>query len=400
MGIFEIKMLRDKFFRFVGQTSPEPMGLEISHGKGCWLYDVTGQAYLDLISGISVSSLGHGNAAVQEAIHRQADLHLHTLVYGEHIQAPQVLLAEALAETLSATRIDRFFFVNSGSEAIEGAMKLVKRFTGRFEMLACRNAYHGSSHGALSLCSDEDRKRAFRPLLPGIGFIGFGKEEDLENIRETTAAVFIETVQGEAGIRTAQKSYFQALRKRCDETGTLLVMDEIQAGFGRTGKFWAFEHYGIEPDAVVMAKAMGAGLPLGAFAARNEIMETLTQNPVLGHISTSGGHPLCCAASLAGLQFLQQSGLVSQVQEKEQLFRSLLKHPAIQEVRSAGLLMALELGSFDKVMKSIRYCLAQGLITDWFLHCDTALRIAPPLIISEEEIKTACRIILEALDEV
>ena len=375
------------------------MGLEISHGKDCWLYDVAGKAYLDLISGISVSSLGHGNGAVREAIHRQADLHLHTLVYGEHIQAPQVLLAEALAETLSATRIDRFFFVNSGSEAIEGAMKLVKRFTGRFEMLACRNAYHGSSHGALSLCSDEGRKQAFRPLLPGVGFIGFGEFSDLDKITNATAAVFIETVQGEAGIRTAAKDYFQALRKRCTETGTLLVMDEIQAGFGRTGKFWSFEHYGIEPDVLVMAKAMGAGLPLGAFAARGEIMETLTQNPVLGHISTSGGHPLCCAASLAGLQYLQQSGLVNKVHEKEQLFLSLLQHPAILEVRSAGLLMALELGSFDKVMKSIRHCLDQGLITDWFLHCDTALRIAPPLIISEEEIRTACRIILKALDE-
>lgn len=391
-------MLRDKFFRYVGQTSPEPMALEISHGRDCWLYDVSGKAYLDLISGISVSSLGHGNAEVRDAIHRQTDLHLHTLVYGEHIQAPQVLLAEALAETLSDTRIDQFFFVNSGSEAIEGAMKLAKRHTGRFEILACRNAYHGSSHGALSLSSDESRKQSFRPLLPGIGFLNFGDPAELEKITCKTAAVFAETIQGEAGIRCASKDYFLALRKRCDETGCMLVLDEIQAGFGRTGTFWAFQQYAIEPDILVMAKAMGAGLPLGAFAAEKNVMKSLTADPVLGHISTSGGHPLCCAAALAGLRFLQQSALVENVKAKEQLFHRLLRHPEILGVRSAGLLMAVELGSFEKVLKSIRYCLENGLITDWFLNCDTALRIAPPLIISEEEIQTACEIILNSLE--
>ena len=391
-------MLRDNFFRYVGQTSPEPMALEIQRGEGCWLYDVSGKAYLDLISGISVSSLGHGNPAVKEAIRRQTDLHLHTLVYGEHIQAPQVNLAKALAGTLSHTSIDSFFFVNSGSEAIEGAMKLAKRFTGRFEMLACHKAYHGSSHGALSLGSDEYWKREFRPLLPGIRHIRFGVYEDLNLITDQMAAVFMETVQGEAGVRKADKEYFMALRKRCHETGCLLVLDEIQAGFGRTGTFWAFEEYGIEPDILVMAKAMGAGLPLGAFAARREMMETLTHDPVLGHISTYGGHPLSCAASLAGLEFLQLSGLVEQIAGKEALFHEILQHPQILELRSAGLLMALELGSFEKVKTVIRHCLAEGLITDWFLHCDTALRIAPPLIISEEEIRTACRIILEALE--
>jgi acetylornithine/succinyldiaminopimelate/putrescine aminotransferase len=391
-------MLKNKFFRFVGQTSPEPMALEISHGKDCWLYDVSGKAFLDLISGISVSSLGHGNSAVKEAIHRQTDLHLHTLVYGEHIQAPQVMLAEALAGTLAATCIDQFFFVNSGSEAIEGAMKLAKRFTGRFEILSCHKAYHGSSHGALSLSSDETRKQSFRPLLPGIGFLEFGNPEDLEKITCKTAAIFVETVQGEAGIRTASASYYQLLRRRCSETGTLLVLDEIQTGFGRTGTFWAFEQYGIEPDILVMAKAMGAGMPLGAFAAQGKIMQSLTSNPVLGHISTCGGHPLCCAASLAGLQFLQQSGLKEKVKEKELLFQSLLQHPQIIEIRSAGLLVAVELGSFEKVLNSIRYCLVNGLIIDWFLNCDTALRIAPPLIISEDEIRRACGIILKSLE--
>lgn len=374
------------------------MALEIQRAEGCWLYDVSGKAYLDLISGISVSSLGHGNAAVKEAIHRQTDLHLHTLVYGEHIQAPQVRLAAALAATLQAGKIDSFFFVNSGSEAIEGAMKLAKRHTGRFEFLACRKAYHGSTQGALSLGSDEYWKREFRPLLPGIGHIRFGVHEDLAVITEKTAAIFIETVQGEAGVRQADAAYFQALRSRCDETGCLLVLDEIQAGFGRTGRFWAFEHYGIEPDVLVMAKAMGAGLPLGAFASSGEKMKKLSHDPVLGHISTFGGHPLSCAAALAGLNFITENRLAEKVTDKEKLFHELLHHPEIKELRSVGLLMALELGSFEKVMKSIRYCLANGLITDWFLHCDTALRIAPPLIISEDEIRLACQIILESLD--
>ena len=391
-------MLRDYFFRHVGQTSPEPMALEISHGLGCWLYDTHGKKYLDLISGISVSSLGHSNPKITAAIHKQTDLHLHTLVYGEHIQAPQVLLAKALAETLEGTGIDRFFFVNSGSEAIEGAMKLAKRYTGRFEFLACTQSYHGSSHGALSLGSDEYWKQNFRPLLPGIRHIRFGKTEDLIRINEKTAAIFIETIQGEAGVRTADAAYFQALESRCKETGTLLILDEIQAGFGRSGKFWAFEHYGIVPDVLVMAKAMGAGMPIGAFAANSKLMETLSQNPVLGHISTFGGHPLSCAASLAGLEFILENKLIDSVDSKVKLFHSLLKHSGIIELRSAGLLMALELGSFEKVMKSIRYCLQHGLITDWFLHCNTALRMAPPLTISEEEIYFACKIILESLD--
>ncbi len=373
------------------------MALEIQKGEGCWLYDVSGKAYLDLISGISVSSLGHGNPAVKSAIHRQTDLHLHTLVYGEHIQAPQVNLAKALAATLKNTGIDSFFFVNSGSEAIEGAMKLAKRHSGRYEILACEKSYHGSSHGALSLGSDEYWKREFRPLLPGIGHIRYGNFEDLHLISELTAAVFIETVQGEAGVRQADAAYFQALQKRCRETACLLILDEIQAGFGRTGTFWAFEQYGIEPDVLVMAKAMGAGMPLGAFAASKDLMSKLSKDPVLGHISTFGGHPLSCAAALAGLEFLLDNQLTEGIHQKEKLFHELLQHPAILELRSSGLLMALELGSFERVLKSIRFCLDKGLITDWFLHCDTALRIAPPLIISEEEIRHACAIILESL---
>ena len=374
------------------------MGLEIAFGKGNYLYDTAGKAYLDLIAGISVSNVGHANQAVNEAIRKQTDLHLHTLVYGEHIQAPQVLLAKALADTLPP-QLGRIFFVNSGSEAVEGAMKLAKRYTGRFEILACDRAYHGSSQGALSLNGDEYFKRNFRPLLPGIGQIHYGSFSDLEKITNKTAAVFIETVQGEAGIRVACSRYFQELRKRCTETGTLLVMDEIQTGYGRTGTFWGFEKMGMAPDILLMAKGMGGGMPIGAFASSSEIMDCLTENPVLGHISTFGGHPVCCAAALATLQYIRENRLCEMVEEKELLFYRLLRHPSVLEIRSSGLLMAVELGSFEKVWAVIEYCLKNGLITDWFLHCNTALRIAPPLTISSEEIEQACAILCRALDE-
>jgi acetylornithine/succinyldiaminopimelate/putrescine aminotransferase len=390
-------MLRTLFLNHVAQTSPEPMGIEVHHARGNYLFDNSGKRYLDLIAGISVSNVGHGNPEVVEAIKNQADQHLHTLVYGEHIQSVQVLLAEALAGTLPS-KINQIFFVNSGSEAIEGAMKLVKRVTNRFEILACHNAYHGSSHGALSLNGDEYFKRNFRPLLPGIKQFRFGVGEDLERITRNTAGVFIETVQGEAGVRKATTSYFKALRERCNQMGTLLVMDEIQTGFGRTGSFWGFEQLGIVPDIIVMAKGMGGGMPLGAFAASKELMKTLTEAPVLGHISTFGGHPVSCAASLAALKFIQKNNLCTEVLKKEQLFKNLLQHSQIIELRSAGLLMALELGSFEKVLKTIKICLEKGVISDWFLHCNTALRIAPPLTIEEPEIRFACQVILDSLD--
>jgi putrescine aminotransferase len=391
-------MIRSLFFRHIAQTSPEPMGLEISHAKGNYIFDRTGKKYLDLIAGISVSNVGHGNPMVVNAIKEQADQHLHTLVYGEHIQNPQVLLAEGLAKTLPPN-LDQIFFVNSGSEAIEGAMKLVKRVTGRFEIIGCHNAYHGSTQGALSLNGDEYYKRNFRPLLPGIRQIHFGKSEDLKRITEKTAGVFVETVQGEAGVRTGSKAYFRELRNRCDDTGTLLVMDEIQAGFGRTGTFWGFEQTGVVPDVVAMAKGMGGGMPIGAFASSRKNMECLIADPVLGHITTFGGHPVSCAASLATLKFILESGILETVSENEELFRSLLSHPSISEVRSAGLLMAVELGSFEKVLGVIRHCLEKGVITDWFLHCNTALRIAPPLTIEKEEIAFACETILQALNK-
>lgn len=390
-------MLRSHFFSHVGQTSPSPMALEITHGMGSYLFDAQGKKYLDLIAGISVSSLGHGHPQIVNAIQKQAGRHLHTLVYGEHIQIPQVELARAIAETLPPV-LDQVFFVNSGSEAIEAAMKLAKRATGRFEIISCLKAYHGSSHGALSLNGDEYFKRNYRPLLPGIHQIRFGELADLEQINRHTAAIIIETVQGEAGVRIAEENYWQALSRRCKDQGCLLILDEIQSGWGRSGTFWAFEKYGIVPDVVVMAKAMGGGLPLGGIAASKYLLQCFTENPVLGHISTFGGHPLSCAASLASLQVLKNENLIEQVPEKERLFHQCLNHQKIVEIRSNGLLMAIELGDFQKVMAVIQIGLEKGLITDWFLHCDTALRIAPPLNISNEEIKWACFVLSSAME--
>ncbi len=373
------------------------MALEVDRAEGCWIYAADGRRFLDLISGISVSNIGHSHPRVVEAIRNQAGRYLHTLVYGEHIQAPQVKLARKIAGTLPPS-LSRIFFVNSGSEAIEGAMKLARRATGRFFITGCDHAYHGSTQGALSLNGDERYRRNFRPLVPGIRQIRFGHTGDLARIDEEVAAVVVETVQGEAGVRVAPPGWFRDLRKRCSDTGALLILDEIQCGFGRTGSFWAFSDSGIEPDVVVMAKAMGAGLPLGAFAASQELMEKLTYEPVLGHISTFGGHPLSCAGALAGLEVLLESGWIEQVRAKESWFRDGLRHPAVSEIRSSGLLMALELGSFAKVQQVIGGCMEQGILTDWFLHCDTALRIAPPLSVSEEEAEFACAGIRLALD--
>lgn len=392
-------MLRSWFFQHVAQTSPSPMGLEISHAKGSRIFDVQGKSYLDFISGISVSNLGHGNPEVMDAIARQAQSYQHTLVYGEHIQAPQVELAREIAATLPAG-LSQILFVNSGSEAFEAALKLVKRATNRYEAIGCQWAYHGSTHGALSFNGDEYYRRNFRPLLPGVRQIRFGEMEDLKWISCRTAGVFVETVQGEAGVKTASAEWFAALRKRCNEVGALLVLDEIQAGFGRTGTFWAFEQTGIEPDIVLMAKGMGAGMPLGALAASPELLRHFTENPVLGHISTFGGHPVSCAAALAGLRFLQRERWIDFIPQKVSRIRELLEpHRAVKEMRSAGFLMALELGSFEKVQTVIGYCLEHGLITDWFLHCNTALRMAPPLTISEAELEEAASILLGALDQ-
>ncbi len=389
---------RQLFFSNLGQTSGFPMGLEIERTEGIYLYGPDGKKYIDLISGIAVSSLGHQHPRIIKAVEDQVKRHMHVMVYGEFVQSPQVQLAKALADTLPE-KLSRVFFVNSGSEAIEGAMKLAKRFTGRYKFIAFRNAYHGATHGALSLNYDEHFKQAFMPLLPGIDFLDLGNISQLEVIDETIAAVVIEPVQGEAGVRIAEKTFYQKLQQKCIETGTLLIADEIQTGFGRTGTFWAFEQFGFVPDILTTAKAMGGGMPLGAFISSEEIMKSLQTNPVLGHITTFGGHPVSCAASLAALNELQESGIYKLASKKADLFKSLLVHEKIREIRNLGLMMAVQFDSFEIVEKIINKSMEAGIITDWFLHCDSAIRIAPPLIITEEQIKESCRILLSVLDE-
>lgn len=362
------------------------------------MYGSAGQRYIDLISGIGVSNIGHRHPAVIKAIHEQTEKYLHLMVYGEFIQTPQTALAKALSETLPPS-LSSSYFVNSGSEAIEGAIKLAKRFTGRMEIISCVNAYHGSSHGALSIGGNEVFKRAYRPLLPGIKNFRFGDIEDLSLITEATAAVVVETVQGEAGIRMADITYFKALRKACTEKGALLVLDEIQCGFGRTGKFWAFEHYDISPDILVSAKGMGGGMPIGAFIASKEIMGCLKNNPILGHITTFGGHPVSAAASLATLQVLVEGGLINSVETKAALFKKLLVHPKIKEIRNKGLMMAVEFKDFGILKPIIDKAIALGVVTDWFLFCDNSMRIAPPLTITDQQIEEACKIILVAIGD-
>jgi acetylornithine/N-succinyldiaminopimelate aminotransferase len=388
--------LRQLFLANNAQTTDFPLLLEFERAEGVNLYDTTGKAYIDLISGIGVSNLGHGNPRVIEAIKNQVDKYMHLMVYGEYVQTPQVKFAEKLVSILP-DNLQSVYFVNSGAEAVEGALKLAKRFTGRQQIISCHNSYHGSSHGALSVMGNEGFKQAYRPLLPGVNFIHFNDIDDLQYITEQTACIIIETIQGEAGIRVPDVAYMQALRKRCDETGTLLILDEIQAAFGRTGKLFAFEHFGIVPDILLLAKALGGGMPIGAFISSNKIMGALKENPILGHITTFGGHPVCCAAGLAALEVLLDEDLVSGVAEKEQLMRSLLVHPAIKQIRGKGLMLAIELENFDLNKKIIDRCIEHGVITDWFLHCDNSMRIAPPLIITPNEMKTACAVIVEAI---
>ncbi len=396
MGMTE----RQLFQKYLAQTSDAPLGLEIVRAEGSYLYDVHGKSYMDLISGIAVSNVGHRNPKVVEAIKNQVDQYMHLMVYGEYIQSPQVRLAEALIQSTKSTTLNQVYFTNSGTEAVEGAMKLAKRFTGRTEFISCKNAYHGASQGALSLAGDENFKNSFRPLLPDMRLIEHGNTHDLHWITNKTAAIFIEIVGGEAGIKQASTEYFQALRKKCDETGCLLIIDEIQTGFGRTGAFWAYESKEIFPDILLTAKGMGGGMPIGAFISSEEIMKTLSFEPVLGHITTFGGHPVSCAASLATLNFIIENDLLAQIPEKSDLFKSLLTHPMILELRGIGLMLALEMKDFKTVKSVIDLCIARGLITDWFLFCDNSLRIAPPLTISLEEIKKACNILLQAMNDI
>jgi putrescine aminotransferase len=388
---------RQLFLSNLAQTTDFPLAIEIVKAEGIYLYGPNGERYRDLISGIGVSNVGHCHPKVVAAIHEQVDQYLHVMVYGEYIQSPQTQLAKALVDTLPAG-LDNVYLVNSGSEAIEGAMKLAKRYTNRRNLISCSNAYHGSTQGALSIGGNEEFKRGYRPLLPGTSQIFYGSFSDLAKITEDTAAVVIETIQGEAGIRVACTNYFQALRARCTEVGALLILDEIQAGFGRTGTFWAFEQFDIVPDILVCAKGMGGGMPIGAFIANKEVMEVFKSNPLLGHITTFGGHPVSAAASLATLRVLQEEQLIAEVGEKANLFKSLLIHPQIKAIRNQGLMMALEFESFEVLKPIIDRAIQLGVITDWFLFCDDSMRIAPPLTISLDEIREACALILQAID--
>ena len=390
---------RQLFQNHLAQTSSTPLQLEIESAEGVYLKGADGQKYLDLISGIGVSNIGHRHPKVISAIRKQSEKYLHLMVYGEFVQAPQVKLAHALAATLPE-KLDNVYLVNSGSEAVEGALKLAKRYTGKTKIVSCFKAYHGSSHGALSVCGSESLKQSFRPLMPAIGLINFGKLDNLDCIDNTTAAVIVETIQGEAGVRIASKEYFKALRTKCDQHGCLLILDEIQSGYGRTGKFWAFEHYDIIPDIVVCAKGMGGGMPIGAFIATREVMQSLTREPVLGHITTFGGHPLSAAAALATIKVIEEEKLITDVEKKAELFKECLDHDRIRNIRHKGLMMAVDFESYDVLKPIIDQAINGGVITDWFLFCDHSMRIAPPLTINNAQIVDACKVIRQAIQNV
>jgi acetylornithine/succinyldiaminopimelate/putrescine aminotransferase len=394
---YKMVNLRQLFLLNNAQTSTTPRMLEIESAEGIYLHGPDGKRYMDLVSGFAVSNVGHRHPRVVQAIKDQLDKYMHVTVYGEFVQAPQVMFAQKLISVLPE-QLNSVYFVNSGAEATEGALKLAKRYTGRSKIISCHNSYHGSTHGALSVMGNEYYKEAYRPLLPDITFVEFNSPADLENIDTNTACIILETIQGEAGVRVPSPEYLRALRQRCTDTGTLLIFDEIQTGFGRTGKLFAFEQYNIVPDILLLAKGIGGGMPIGAFISGREIMSSLTENPILGHITTFGGHPVCCAAGLATLNVLLEEDLLKDIDRKEELFRSLLVHPLIKEVRGKGLMLAIQLENFKQVEDISRQATDQGVIIDWFLHCDTALRLAPPLIITEVEIREACKIILEALD--
>jgi acetylornithine/succinyldiaminopimelate/putrescine aminotransferase len=382
----------------LAQTNPFPLGMEIERAEGIYLYGPNGERYIDFVSGIGVNNLGHGNPSILQAIHEQVDRHLHAMVYGEFIQKSQVEAADVLTSMLPSS-LDCCYFVNSGTEAIEAAMKLVKRVTGRHQIVSFVGAYHGNTQGAMSVSYNEKKKGAFRPLLPEIYFIRLNNWDDLSLITEQTAGVFLETIQGDAGIRIPNPLYLQALKARCEEVGSMLVLDEIQCGMGRTGKVFAFEHYSIVPDAVVLGKALGGGMPIGCLVSSKDHIEKLSHSPILGHISTFAGHPVACAAAAAALKIYRDSNIVAQVEAKGQWIEDqLANHPKVKEIRRKGFYFAIDLENEHVVQQVVERCLSKGLITFWFLSCPWSFRIAPPLIISEQEMKDAVDILLWALD--
>lgn len=390
---------KEDFIKHQAQTTPHPLAMEVSHAKGSYIYDTNGKAHLDFVAGVSACTLGHCHPRVVAAIKNQTDRYLHVMVYGEYIQEPAVklskLLANNLPESLSST-----YLTNSGTEAIEGAIKLAKRITGRSEIISAHNAYHGNTMGSLSIMGYEERKSVFRPLMPDVSFITFNNEKDLQKITKKTAGVVLETIQGGAGFILPENEYLQKVRQRCDETGAQLILDEIQPGFGRTGTLFGFENFNCLPDILAVGKGMAGGMPVGAFISSFEKMNLLQENPKLGHITTFGGHPVIAAAALATLQELTETNLMTETLEKEKLFRKLLKHPLIEEIRGVGLMLALMTKDSDTATNVILKCKEKGLILFWLLFEGKAIRITPPLTISNEEIEEGCHIILEVLDAI
>lgn len=390
---------KEDFFKYQAQTTPHPLAMEVSHAKGSYIYDTNGKAHLDFVAGVSACTLGHCHPSVVEAIKKQSEKYLHVMVYGEYIQEPAVnltkLLATQLPKTLSTT-----YLTNSGTEAIEGAIKLAKRINGRSQIISAHQAYHGNTMGSLSIMGFEDRKSVFRPLMPDVSFITFNDEKDLQKITNKTAGVVLETIQGGAGFILPENEYLKKVRQRCDETGAQLILDEIQPGFGRTGKLFGFENFDCVPDILAVGKGMAGGMPVGAFISSYEKMKLLQDKPKLGHITTFGGHPVIAAAALATLQELTQSNLIAETLEKEKLFRNLLNHPLIEEIRGIGLMLALILKDAETATNVILKCKEKGLILFWLLFEGKAIRITPPLTISNEEIEEGCQLLLEVLDTI
>ncbi|WP_237275070.1 aspartate aminotransferase family protein [Tenacibaculum ovolyticum] len=392
--------MKNDFFKYQGQTTPHPLAIEISHANGSYIYDANGKKMLDFVAGVSANTLGHNHPKVTNAIKNQLDSYTHVMVYGEFIQKPQLELCKALAKTLPEN-LSSVYIVNSGTEATEGALKLAKRFTGRDEMIAAKNSYHGNTQGAMSVCGAEQQNRAFRPLVPGIKFIEFNNEADLAKITTKTAGVILETIQGGAGFIEPQNNYLTKVKQRCEEVGALLILDEIQTGIGRTGKFWGFENYNVIPDIIITGKGLGGGMPIGAFIASFEIMNCLKENPKLGHITTFGGHPVIASAGLATVKEITESNLIEETLRKEKLIRDKFKNnTAIKEIRGRGLMLALLVGSPEIASKIILNCLDKGLILFWLLFEGSAIRITPPLTISDKEINEGCDFILNELNNI
>lgn len=391
--------IRSLYLKHVAQTSEMSMCFEVGRAEGVYIYDATGRPYIDFNSGIAVSSLGHCHPKVVDAINQQAATYMHTMVYGEHIQQPQVAYGQLLSEVLGEG-LNCIYFVNSGSEAVEAALKLARKATGRTEIISCANAYHGSTIAAESLRSDDEFTRNFLPTIPGVRHIRFNHTEDLERITKDTACVILEPIQAEAGVHPPQNDYLQKVRKRCSETGTLMILDEIQTGFGRTGKLFAHQKYNVKPDILLIAKAMGGGMPIGALVSSKDILGHLASKPALGHITTFGGHPVCVASALATLKVLLSQPIIDEVNDKEALIKTLLVHPLIKSIRSSGLMMSIQLNSPKWLTPVINQAIENGVLIDYFLFDNESFRIAPPLIISIAQIHDACKKILSALDTV